>query len=142
MSRPTATSVSMTCSRNTATASTFCTRLRRWVSQWRAQTNSIRTKIEHQEEQFESLRRVFIRLDRKPALGFLGHQVRTNKRVKITVQYAVHVTDLELRAVVLDQTIGLHHGRADRAAKGDIHFGLVQLSSFSLPFFDFQVVEL
>src|SRR5258708_16884046 len=64
--------------------------------------------------------RVVVRLDLEPSLCLLGHQVGADERIQITVHHAVDIAHLELRAVVLDQAVRLHHIGPDLAAEGNV----------------------
>src|SRR5215472_18430481 len=73
---------------------------------------------------------VILRLDVEPAFDLLGHQVGANEGIQIAVEHAVYVADFKLRAVILDHLVGLHHVRADLAAKRNVSLGFVQLVGF------------
>jgi len=53
-----------------------------------------------------------IHTDRHPAVAS-HQQVSANKRRQIAVEHAVHVTELDLGAMVLDDAVGLKHVRPD-----------------------------
>src|SRR5205807_8563251 len=84
---------------------------------------------------------VVVGLDVEPTLGLLGHEVRANEGIEVAVEHAVDIADFEFRAVIFDHLVGLHHVRADLAAKGNVHFGFVELVGFRLPLLQFHVVE-
>src|SRR5580698_8581419 len=74
--------------------------------------------------------------------GFLGHEVGADEGVDVTVEDAVDVADFKLRAVILDEAIGLHDVGTDLAAEGNVELGVVELVGVLLALLHFQVVEL
>src|SRR6266508_217454 len=64
----------------------------------------------------------------------LLHQVGLDEAVEIAVEHAVHVADLELRAVVLDHLIGLQHVASDLVAEGDVALLPAELFELGLLF--------
>ncbi len=85
--------------------------------------------------------RIVVRLDLEPSLRLLGHQVGADERVQITVHHPVHVAHFELRAVVFDQAVRLHHIGPDLAAEGNVQLALVQFVGVRLALLDFQIVK-
>ena len=54
-------------------------------------------------------------------------QIGLDKRLQIAIQHAIHVTDLQFRAMVFDEAIGLQHVGANLGSKIDIKFGVLDL---------------
>src|SRR5271165_3577381 len=107
--------------------------------------NDLRWKAKyslHHEKHHSALLFVrFVQLHFQLPFRALGHQVRTDKGIQVSIQHAVYITNLKLRAVVLDQPVRLHHVRADLAAKGNFQLALIQFVGVRLALLDLFVVQ-
>src|SRR3954468_4216384 len=71
----------------------------------------------------------------------LSHQVRLDEHVDVTVEHAVHVTDLLLGAMILGHLVRVQHVAPDLAAKGDLLLGPANLVEPRLLLLELQIVE-
>src|SRR5580704_5806373 len=86
-------------------------------------------------------------LDQTPPDEGLGgvapvEQVRANEGVEVAIENLLNVATLNLRPVILDELVGLHHVRTDLAAEADLGLRGIQLAQLRLPLFDFLLVEM
>ena len=68
-------------------------------------------------------------------------QERLDERVDVAVHHRVHVADLDVRPVVLDELVGCEHVRADLAAERDLLLVARQLLELRLPLLVGDLVE-
>src|SRR5262245_28799560 len=69
------------------------------------------------------------------------HQKGLDEHVDVAVENAVHVAHLLLRAVILDQLIGMQHVTANLAAERDLLLDAADLLELRLLLFGLQIVE-
>src|SRR3990167_9086097 len=79
------------------------------------------------------------RLPERPRCPF--HQVRFDEDVYIPVENPIDVPDLLLRAVILDELIGMQDVAADLVAEGEVLLLAAELIQPGLLFPDFQIVQ-
>src|SRR5690242_1647482 len=73
--------------------------------------------------------------------GLAEYQVRVDERVEIAAEHAIHVSDGELSAVVLDHPVGSQHITANLAAEVDVELGSFGLARLFPLFLELEFVH-